>query len=369
MVNGKRLTDTFCKLVSIDSLSLEERQMADHLTGILKNLGFTVSEDDTAAKIGGNAGNLHGFLPGKLNDEDPILLCCHMDTMEPGYGKKAILHDDGTITSDGTTVLGADDLSGIAAILEALQVIKEQGKPHRPIEILFTVAEEIHCRGIANYDKKSLVSKECYVLDLTGPVGSAASEAPCIILFDVKVNGKPAHAGFAPEQGIHSIKAATSAISRLDLGNIEGGLTVNIGVIEGGTRTNVVPETTIIKGEVRSFDNDSAMVHVEKILRTFEEEAKAIGATVDTSYERVSMAYKVDDKSATVKRFRAACEKLGLPISIAPTKGLSDLNHLHNFGIPGMVLANAMERCHSTDEYTTVDELENIANLVLELMT
>lgn len=79
-------------------------------------------------------------------------------------GKKAVLHEDGTITSDGSTVLGADDLSGVCAILEALTSLKEDGTPHRPLELLFDVAEETYCAGIRQFDFSRLKSKEAYVL-------------------------------------------------------------------------------------------------------------------------------------------------------------------------------------------------------------
>ena len=118
-VNEERIRKEFCELVEIDSVSFQERQMADRLTEKLKSIGFTVEEDDAGSRIGGNAGNLFGVLKGGLPGS-PILLSGHMDTVEPGIGKKAVCHEDGRITSRGDTVLGADDLAAVVEILEEI---------------------------------------------------------------------------------------------------------------------------------------------------------------------------------------------------------------------------------------------------------
>ena len=140
MIREERLLGAFRELVSIDNPTLRERGVCDHLLRRYAALGIRLQEDGTGAAIGGNAGNLYAFAPG---DEAlaPILLSAHMDAVTPACGKKAVLHPDGRITSDGTTVLGADDLSDLCAILEAVTSVLEDGRPHRPIELLFDAAE------------------------------------------------------------------------------------------------------------------------------------------------------------------------------------------------------------------------------------
>ena len=140
-----RITENFLKLTAIDSESFNERKMADAIKDELKELGIVYSEDDAGSKIGGNAGNIYAYFEGNSAYE-PILLSAHMDTVIPGNSKKAVLGEDGIIRSDGTTVLGADDLAGITQILEGIRRVKESGKDHRSAEILFTVAEEAYTR-------------------------------------------------------------------------------------------------------------------------------------------------------------------------------------------------------------------------------
>ncbi|WP_246240935.1 M20/M25/M40 family metallo-hydrolase [Anaerocolumna sedimenticola] len=237
MINKMRVTEEFMKLVSIDSPSFKERQMADVLKQYLIQLGFEVTEDDAYKHYDGNSGNLYGFLKGDI-EGDPILFSAHMDTVEPSTGKRAVKHQDGTITSDGNTVLGADDLAGVAAILEAVRTIKEKGLSHRSIEVLFTIAEEVYIRGSEVFDYNRIKAKEAYVLDLSGPVGTAALKAPTLISFTAEFIGKASHAGFAPEKGIHAISVAAEAITAIKQGRIDEETTVNVGTIEGA-----LPET------------------------------------------------------------------------------------------------------------------------------
>ena len=145
-INEARIRAEFGELARIDSESFGERELADRLKEKLAELGIQAKEDDTAEKIGGNAGNLFGRLKGGLSGT-PILLSGHMDTVAPGIGKKPVFHEDGTITSDGTTVLGADDLTGVIAILEGIRAVQDAGIPHRDIEILFAAAEEPFTRS------------------------------------------------------------------------------------------------------------------------------------------------------------------------------------------------------------------------------
>ena len=169
MTNRERILDEFQKLVCFDAESWHEEEIGVYLQRRMQDLGLSVSKD--------KAGNLYGFLPGTMSGE-ALLFSAHMDTVSPGNGKKAVLHEDGRITSDGTTVLGADDVSGLTAILESLTVIREKKLSHPDLEILFTTGEELFGLGSAAFDFDCLRSRIAYVLDLTGPVGSAAVRAP-----------------------------------------------------------------------------------------------------------------------------------------------------------------------------------------------
>ncbi len=364
-INRKRLLNLFTELVAIDSPSRSEHMMAARLKNELIALGFKVYEDDAGALCGGTSGNVHGYLDGI---GDPLLFCAHMDTVEPSRNKRAVFHEDGTITSAGDTVLGADDCAGTAAILEALRSLLEQNEPHRPIEVLFTIAEEIYGVGASVLDTARIQSKEAYVLDLGGPVGIAAYQAPTILYFTAEITGKAAHAGFEPEKGIHAISAAAKAICSLEMGRLDDDTSCNIGVIEGGLASNIVPERCILKGEVRSYIHEKAHKQAELVERTLQGAASSIGASLRFSLQEGFRAYTTPPDHPVAVRFVNVCKKMGLSGDLISTFGGSDNNYLAQYGISGLVLATAMNKCHSLDEYTTADELCNAASLVVELM-
>lgn len=369
-INGNRMLQRFQQLVEADSPSFGERQVCERVKQMLEELGLCPEEDQAAAAIGGDTGNLYTFVEGEgaLRTLPPLLFCAHMDTVEPSRGKRAVIHEDGRITSGGDTVLGADDVSALTAILEALACLREQKLPHRPLELVFSVAEEPYCAGISAFDFSRLQSREAYVLDLTGPVGGAALAAPTLLTFRAVFHGRAAHAGFAPEEGIHAIKAAGLAVSRIACGHVDADTTVNIGTITGGTGDNIVPERCILTGEVRSFDDAKAVTVLEDLKKTLADCAKAFHGTVEIETARHITAYRTQKDSPVVRRFLSACEAEGLRSMLTDTHGGSDNNHLALHGIQGIVLATAMNNCHSCAEYTSVQELARISSLTLRLM-
>lgn len=366
-INRERLLKTFTGLVNIDSPSFSERETAKFLTERLNRLGFSVTEDEAGKQIGGNCNNLYGSLEGRL-PYAPLLLCAHMDTVEPCRNKQAVFHTDGRITSTGDTILGADDCAGIAAILEAVESLREDNIPHRPIEVLFTVAEEPYCTGAAQIDYTRINAKECYVLDLTGPVGRAALKAPTIFLFTAQITGKAAHAGFEPEKGVHAIETAARAISMLRMGRQDEETVLNIGSIAGGTVTNIVPEACTVRGEIRSYTHEKAVACLQRVEEAFLQTAKKMGAEVRFETRQACHAYETPQDHPVTLRFQKAARESGLSGELEATFGGSDNNFLSQNGILGLVLATAMNRCHSKEEYTTSAELVNIASLMYAIL-
>lgn len=367
MIHVERLLKEFCELVSIDSVSFHERKMADTLKNKLLELDVEVNEDNAGERYKGNAGNIFGFLKGTIPGP-PILFSAHMDTVEPGVGKKAILQEDGRIVSEGT-VLGADDVSGIVAILEALRVLKENSIPHRDIEVLFPIAEEVYIKGTNVFDFTKVKAKEGYVLDLSGDVGLAALQAPAIITFEIQVIGKSSHAGFDPESGINAIAIAAEAITGVLQGRIDDDTTVNIGCISGGTATNIVSEKVCIKGEIRSYCQNKASQHIDRIRDRFQQIALKYNAKVVFNFNIDATAYCVEDTEPVVKRFLTVCKELGYESKLTKTFGGSDNNNFLKHGIKGIVLACGMNQVHSTEEYSDVEELVKSTKIVIGLMT
>ena len=153
MINEKRLLDTFIGYAMIDSETKNEKAMGEKLVEDLKALGLEVKTDKAGEGFGSNGFNVCAYLPGTIPGE-PTIMCAHMDTVTPGNGIKPLI-DDGIIHTGGSTILSGDDKSGIAAIMEAVKVIKEQNLPCRNTEILFTIGEEGGMNGCLLYTSPS----------------------------------------------------------------------------------------------------------------------------------------------------------------------------------------------------------------------
>lgn len=215
---------------------------------------------------------------------------------------------------------------------------------------------------------KKIKSKQAYVLDLSGDIGTAAIKAPSILSFEIKVIGQASHAGFDPENGIHAIYIASKAISKLKLGHVDEESTLNIGTIQGGIARNIVPEETICLGEIRSYDHAKAMKYLKEVENIFKETAREYHGSIEMNYEIHMEAYENDMNSDTVKDFINACYSIGIDAKFCTTFGGSDNNHFMENDIEGLVISSAMYHVHSTKEYTKIDELVKGAMLVAQLI-
>ena len=141
MINHDRLKNLLIELIKIDSLSRRERDVAMRLKREMEDLGATVFIDDAGEKVGGNVGNVIAHFSGTALNAAPLLLSAHMDTVVPGEGI-APIRDGDILRTNGRTVLGGDDKSGVAIICEALRVIKENRLPCSDVDVVFTICEE-----------------------------------------------------------------------------------------------------------------------------------------------------------------------------------------------------------------------------------
>ncbi len=377
-----KLQEEFLELVAIDSPSWGEVAMAKAVKKKLMELGFQVKEDNAgelAVEQGlcqaqaegttpvGQAGNIYGYLPGEL-DLPPILFSAHLDTVEPAKGKSAICEADGTIRSAGKAVLGADCLAGMVEILQGIRLAKASGKAHRPIEVLISVAEETYCQGASLFDFSQVQARDSYVLDLTGPIGSAARRAPSLVSFRAQVQGRAAHSGMEPEKGINAIAIMAQILTRIPQGHLDKETTCNVGMINGGRMINIVPDSCTIQGEVRGYDHEKVMSVVEDIATLVEQQCRVKGAKSNFDYTIHIHSYETSTESSAVRRFQDACEALGLSGNLTQTFGGSDQNPLSQHGIQGLVLSNGMYKMHTVEEYTTIEDLYQGSLLVAGLI-
>lgn len=366
MIDHNRLFATFMELCAIDSEPTRERLMADRLTEMLTALGFVVTEDDAGNKIGGSAGNLYARLEGTAAGE-ALLFSCHMDRVVPGVNVKPRIEGD-YIVSDGTTVLGADDASGLAALLEGITVLKQHGKAHPAIELVLTVAEELSLVGSRHFDTTQVASRIGFVLDAGGDVGEIVLQAPEHIKFKAVFHGRSAHAGFAPEQGISAIQIAATAISRMGLLRIDAETTANIGSISAIGPTNIVQDRCELQGEVRSLVPEKVRSHVATLSEIMQSAAAEFAGSVTIETVTSYQAYQLREDSEPVSRAARAAADIGVPVCYKATGGGSDANHFNIRGLPTVVLSCGYEKVHTTAERIPLKQLVLLTEWVLAII-
>ena len=367
MVNEKRLIESFMELVKIDSVSREEKEVADFLVKKLKDLGLEVTVDQAGEKVKSNSGNIIARLKGSVKKATPIMFSAHMDTVVPGKKIKPICEGE-KIVSSGETILGADDKAAIAALLEALQIIKENNILCGDIEIVFSICEEIGLEGAKNLDISSLNAQMGFVLDAGGQVGKIITTAPSQNSLQIIIYGKSAHAGSNPEEGINAIQVAGFALSRIKLGRIDEETTANIGIISGGKATNIVPDKVTLKGEVRSRNEEKLEKHTERLKKITEDTAQEFKAKAEVKINREYSCYNLSSDDQVLKISMKAAKDMGLQPELCPSGGGSDANVFNKKGFPSVVLAIGMEKVHTVDEYILIKNLKNTAEYVLSII-
>lgn len=364
MIDGERALETFLALVRIDSVSYEEAAIAAVLTREFEALGLPVVNDGTGRD---GAGNLLVRLPGTRPGVPPLMLSAHMDTVEPGRGVRPRVVD-GVVTSDGRTVLAADNKASLAALLEAARVIRQRGLPHRPVELVLTWGEERGHAGAVAFDASVLESRMGVTLDDAAPPGHVTVAAPGYYSVHARFVGRAAHAGAAPERGVSAILAAARAIARLPLGRLDEETTANVGLIRGGTARNAVPEVAELEGEARSRSNAKLAALVARIRAALEAAAGETGARVDLTIRQEYAAYRIPPGEPVVQEVSRALRAVGLEPVLGASGGGSDANTFNEKGLRCVNLAIGMRDMHTVHEAIPVADLVKTCQIALALM-
>jgi len=362
-ISEQRVLRRFLDLVQIDSVSLEEGQVARTLEEELRGMGFSVFNDGT----GPSTGNMIAQLRGTVAAAVPVALNAHMDTVEPGRGIKPVVRE-GVVYSSGDTVLGGDCKGPLAAILEGVRAILEAGVPRPDLELLFTYGEERAHLGARALDISLLHAGYCFALDSQRPVGTIINSAPGYRSIRATFRGRAAHAGAAPEEGINALVAASQAVARMPLGRIDEETTANIGLIRGGSGRNTVPALVEMEGEARSRDEAKLDAQIEAMRRVMEEEAARVGATLELEIKTEYRPYRLEADAPVVVMARRALERIGLPVTLEPTGGGSDANDLNAKGLPTVVLGSGLRDPHTVEESFAVADLVLLSRLAAELI-
>ena len=367
-INEERLKNTFIELVSVPCPSCDEKREADFLVKKLQELGMEPKVDRAGEQCGGTTGNVWGFLKGNVPGALRLFFEAHMDSVAPTTGTN-VIEKDGVLYSDGTTTLGGDDKSGVAAVLEAMQCIIENDLPHGDIQVCFTIGEETGSYGVRYMDKTMIQADAGYCMDCGGHPGAIFNASPKAINLKLKVKGKSAHAGLEPEKGINAIMLAADALHALPAyGRIDEETTLSVDMIDGGLASNIVPEACEIVIDMRCPKQTKLERLKKETVEIFRNVVEAKGGAVEVAVKEVAPGVNLNTDHATVKLAATAAEKLGFPVSTGFTGGCSDANFLCGMGLPTVLLATGMDKIHTTEERLALEDLYNAASWVLGIV-
>ncbi len=362
-LSTETVIQNFINLCRLDALSCNEKAVADHAITLLQQLGLSPYTDSSAADTGSNTGNVIC----KVGTGGDFLLLSHMDTARSTKDVK-IKQENGKISSDGNSILGSDDRAGMASILSAVQFAVNNKVPLKDFTIAFTVCEETTLGG-SRFIQLPRELKKGFVFDSSYRPGKFICSSPGAKYIEILITGKASHSGISPEKGINAIAAAAAAISRLKQGRLDDETSMNLGTIQGGTATNVISESVIIKGEVRSFDKAKVESVTKNMNEVFIEECNRIGAVLDFHEHWDFEPYTHTENAEIYQDISRVITGCGLVSDPKVSFGGSDANSLNARGIHAVNIGIGAQNPHANDEFILVEDLLISTQIALSLIT
>jgi glutamate carboxypeptidase len=332
-------------------------RMANHVSRFMESLGARITrypQAQTGDHILGEWGA----------DSGGILLLTHMDTVHPiGTLERFGWHQDG----DRIYGPGILDMKvSISMALTALQTLIERDRlPARRISLLCTSDEETGSHSSRSLIQELAPSHELVLcMEPALPDGALKTWRKGVGLFEIKVEGKAAHAGANPGDGINAILEMAHQIPEIAaLQDEEEGTTINIGRIQGGTRSNVVPAYCSVKADVRVLSQDEQL-RIHMGLESLSPRTEGARIFIQGGWNRPPMP-RTPLMVETFKRAQSIAAQLGLQLSEGGTGGASDANFIAPLGIPVLDGLGAIgSGAHTHEEYVLSSKLvERIALL------
>lgn len=363
-IDTAELVNDFCTLAPIEGISLKENKVADYIKRRLEPLGIRIVEQSIPVD-GSQAGNVI-CIPEETDTAKPVtVLAAHMDTVRSTANLKPVVRD-GVVASDGTTILGADNRAGVAALLYMFQTVRRNKLPLNNIIVLFTVAEEIGMVGARNLDLAEFPAVErVFVFDCSKRPGVFIQHCYGCLKFSVDIRGKPAHAGVAPERGVNAIAIAADIINAMPQGRLPGDATFNVGTITGGEATNVVSSDVRFTGEIRGPSMEVIEAQLDRLKNTAAETAERYGGKTGVQTSLAFAPFCIDPASDHFKSAGEVLRKAGLkPEPIVYTGG-SDANAFNEKGIPAVNFGIGAQQPHSNEEFILVEDLVKATEMVM----
>jgi tripeptide aminopeptidase len=329
----------------------------------------------------GEQGNLVLKLPGTIRGPRRML-SAHLDTVPICVGAKSVKRGRKIVAADSSTGLGGDDRAGVAVLLSTALAIVRNKLPHPPLTFLWTVQEESGLHG-ARHVGLSLLGKPQLAFNFDGQLpGRITIGATGGYRMNIEIRGLASHAGGHPEKGISAIAIAAIAIADLTNNGWHGLVekdgkrgTSNVGVISGGTATNVVTDLVTIRAEARAHDSKFRQRIIDEFEKAFERAVKKVrNSNGDTGKVAITgrldyESFLIPIKNPVVQVAQEAVTAEGITPEINISNGGLDANWLTAQGISTVTLGCGQNNIHTTDEWLDLAEFHRARRVALRLAT
>jgi tripeptide aminopeptidase len=401
------VTERFLRYVQIDTQSdpsaacfpstAKQLNLAEMLLQELQAMGLTDAHSDTN-------GYTYATIPSNIDYDVPVIcFCSHIDTAPDcsGTGVKPILHksytgapiilpDDNSqvitteaypylkkhigksiITASGKTLLGADDKSGVAIIMDmAHYLMTHPAIKHGDIKILFTPDEEVG-RGTEKLDLTKVGAHFGFTLD-GGEVGTFEDETFSADAATIVIEGVSAHPGYAKGKMINAIKIAAEIVAALPKDSWCPEATSGKEGFVHPVDINGIQEKATLQFIVRDFDTATLAVHEQKLFDIAQKVvSKYPGATITCSVtEQYRNMKEIIDQHPHIARLaKAAYQKAGLTMVKEPIRGGTDGSRLSFMGLPCPNIFTGMQAIHSKHEWVGVTDMEKSVEVLVNICT
>jgi len=379
--------DVFLKLCAIPGGSGQEHEVADFIIHQLKDAGIAlqqISFDEAYRNCPiseSNTGNLFIKLDGNI-DAPLRVLMAHMDTVPVCIGAVPKVEGELVVPESPNTGLGADNRAGVAVVLSTALDILRGKLEHPPLLLLFTVQEEIGVQGARHIDPAKFADA-AYAFNWDG--GNPAKLTVGAIggyRMKIEIHGQASHAGLAPEKGISAITVAGLAIHTLQQKRLLGKIDVdshqgtsNLGVIHGGTATNVVADHVSLTAEVRSHQVETIHYLAQQFREALESAASRVqndqgeSASVKFEGDLNYQPFRMEADQPCVQIAEKAIADSGLTPVQAVANGGLDANWLNHHGLATVSLGCGQANPHMTSERLEISKFYQACEIAMRIAT
>lgn len=387
----KQAVDLFLEMAQVDSPSYSEKNMVDYLLKLIEKLGWDciteripvvmskMKEEDkcrfTEEELKIITEQLVVTIPATDPTRKSIYLCAHIDTVMPGLNIKPILTADNKIVTDGSTILGSDDKSGVASIVTAVDEIIREKIPHGKICLFFTALEEKGHIGADQIDIEKYGVDYGYVFDTVGNIGRMVVRAQHSqsIECTVTVSNLPNHAYACTVP--NSLVYACDLIAQIEKGLFDKDDMTFTQVIKLDNSYDagyMAPYKSVFKLTVRSFDQKVQQANVKKITDLFDSFNHENATLTYTFAPKKTLGYNHklhEQDQAIMDKATQIISDMGIkPEYITMGLGGHDASSFIMKGAQSLVLSCGMQEIHTVKEWIDVNDLHNCAELIRRLI-